>query len=241
MKQPMYSALGGVFEYLNSDCGYEQWSQYLIERLKRLGAGAEGLDIGCGNGYFTRALWRAGYRVKGIDISPRMLSQAVILARAEGVGAEFLEGDITKLKLSGKVGFAVAVNDCINYVPHDKLFACFKRVAACLVKGGAFIFDVSTPYKLENILGDNVFFDDDEKVSYIWSNRFCGDRVEMDITVFIRGEDGRYAREDESQTQYAHSEEDIAAALEKAGFSFETEGHLGGDKLERINFLCKKL
>ena len=45
-----YSALGRWFEYLNDDCGYEQWSQYLIDTLKNLGAGVQGVDIGCGKG-----------------------------------------------------------------------------------------------------------------------------------------------------------------------------------------------
>ena len=45
-----YSALGGKFEYLNSDCDYEKWSQYLINTLQGLGAGPRGIDIGCGNG-----------------------------------------------------------------------------------------------------------------------------------------------------------------------------------------------
>lgn len=33
----IYSALGGVFEYFNDDCGYDKWSQYLIERINSLG------------------------------------------------------------------------------------------------------------------------------------------------------------------------------------------------------------
>ena len=49
-----YAAIGERFEYLNSDCGYEQWSQYLIETLDSLGAGARGLDIGWGNGRGSR-------------------------------------------------------------------------------------------------------------------------------------------------------------------------------------------
>lgn len=68
-----YSALGRWFEYLNDDCGYEQWSQYLIDTLKKENAGKNGVDIGCGNGYFTRALIKAGYNVFGVDISPEML------------------------------------------------------------------------------------------------------------------------------------------------------------------------
>ena len=44
-----YSALGSAFEYFNDDCGYEQWSQYLIEKLRSLNAGSSGIYIGCGN------------------------------------------------------------------------------------------------------------------------------------------------------------------------------------------------
>ena len=72
----------------------------LINKLKSLGAGAHGVDIGCGNGYFTRALARAGYSVSGIDISPEMLNKAKALSLKEGICAEFLLGDITKLKLN---------------------------------------------------------------------------------------------------------------------------------------------
>ena len=83
-----YSALGRWFEYLNDDCGYEKWSQYLIETLKTCGAGNRGVDIGCGNGYFTRALIKAGYSVAGVDISPEMLTRAQELSLKEAVRAE---------------------------------------------------------------------------------------------------------------------------------------------------------
>ena len=84
-----YSALGRWFEYFNDDCGYEQWSQYLINKLKPFGAGSRGIDIGCGNGYFTRALTKAGYSMLGIDVSPEMLTRAQELSLKEGAKAEF--------------------------------------------------------------------------------------------------------------------------------------------------------
>lgn len=84
-----YAALGGKFEYLNSDCGYDKWSQYLIKTLEELGAGACGADIGCGNGYFTRALYKAGKEVCGVDISPEMLQKARELARARVCAPNF--------------------------------------------------------------------------------------------------------------------------------------------------------
>ncbi|MGN0817958.1 MAG: class I SAM-dependent methyltransferase [Candidatus Coproplasma sp.] len=237
-----YSALGSWFEYLNRDCGYEQWSQYLIDRLKALGVGLNGVDIGCGNGYFTRALYKAGYNVFGVDISPQMLSVARQKAAKEGVRSEFLLGDITKLKLNGKVDFAIAVNDCINYVPPEKLKSAFARVYSALNRGGAFLFDISSEYKLRNILGENVFCEDGEDISYIWFNTQTERGVVMELTFFIRGNDGRYERVEERHEQFAHSEEDIISALKAAGFaSVSTEGYLGGDKRERINFTAVKV
>ena len=236
-----YSALGGAFEYLNKDCGYEKWSQYLIEKLQKNGAGFRGADIGCGNGYFTRALSKAGYSVVGIDVSAEMLSAAVNFARKEGITAEFLSGDITKLNLNFKADFITAINDCLNYVPQNKLMSTFKRINKNLKKGGLFIFDISSAAKLRDIVGSNLFAEDTEDLTYLWFNTCKRDRIDMDITVFTRRADGLYERADERQTQYIHEEQDVLNALKEAGFDVGSEGHLGGTKKERINFICKKL
>ena len=235
-----YSALGRWFEYLNEDCGYEQWSQYLIKLLKDAEAGADGLDIGCGNGYFTRALTRAGYSVTGIDLSPQMLDTAQALALKEGIKAEFLLGDITKLKVNAKKDFCIAINDCINYIPKTKLKAAFSRVYSCLKKGGAFIFDVSSSDKLKNKIGNNLFAEDREDVSYIWFNKLEKDSVIMDLTFFERQKDGNYKRFDEQHIQYIYEEDEILHALYEAGFTAKSEGHLGKDKGDRINFICTR-
>ena len=236
-----YSALGRWFEYLNDDCGYEQWSQYLINTLKNAGAGANGADIGCGNGYFTRALTKAGYNMLGVDISPEMLNRAQELSFKEGVRSEFLLGDITKLKLNAKVDFAVAVNDCLNYVPQSKLKTAFSRVHSCLKKGGVFIFDISSAKKLKTVLGNNLFAEDREDITYLWFNTLSEGSVTMDLTIFERSEDGSYTRFDEQHVQYIHEENDIISALKEAGFEVKTEGHLGKEKRERINFICTRL
>ena len=236
-----YTALGGWFEYLNADCDYLKWSQYLLNRLKKAGDYTTGLDIGCGNGYFTRAFNKAGYSVSGIDISNSMLSQAKQLAAKEGVRCEFLLGDITKLKVCAKVDFCTAGNDCINYVPKQKLKSAFARVYAATNSNGAFFFDISSQNKIRNILGNNLFGEDRENISYLWFNRQTDDGVEMELTFFVRRENGLYERFDETHLQYAYTEEEITQALYGAGFArVEAEGHLGGDKSQRIQFAAFK-
>ena len=235
-----YSALGRWFEYLNKDCGYEQWSQYLIKLLKDAASGTDGLDIGCGNGYFTRALTRAGYCVTGIDISPQMLDTAQRIALKEGIKAEFLLGDITKLKVTAKKDFCLEINDCINYIPKNKLKSALSRVYSCLKKGGIFIFDISSSEKLKNTIGNNLFAEDGDDISYIWFNTLSSDSVTMDLTFFERQADGVYKRFDERHIQYIYEESEIISALEEAGFTVKVEGHLGKDKRERINFICTR-
>ena len=235
-----YSALGRWFEYLNRDCGYEQWSQYLIKLLKSRNAGESGLDIGCGNGYFTRALIRAGYSVTGIDISSEMLDTAQAVALKEGIKAEFLLGDITKLKVNAKKDFCIAINDCINYIPKDKLKTAFSHVKNCLKKGGVFIFDISSSKKLKETVGNNLFAEDNEDISYIWFNSLENDSVTMDLTIFERQKDGRYARFDERHIQYIYEEDEILTCLNEVGFTVKSEGHLGKDKGESINFICTR-
>ncbi len=236
-----YSALGSWFEYLNDDCDYNLWSQYLVNKLKALNVGAYGCDVGCGNGYFTRALYRAGYCMKGVDISPQMLTVAKQKSVQEGMPIEFLLGDIAKLNLRPKVDFIVAVNDCVNYVSQDKLISCFKKLYSSLNSGGILLFDISSSNKIKNVLANNVFCEDREDISYMWFNTQGENCVHMDLTFFIREKDGKYIKAEESHTQYAHEEEDVLLALKEAGFKeVNSEGDLGKEKTFRINFIAKK-
>lgn len=239
--QKQYSALGSWFEYLNRDCGYLQWSQYLIKELKELGAGLKGADVGCGNGYFTRAMNKAGYDVFGVDVSAEALSVAKSKAAEEGVRCEFFLGDITKLKLGAKVDFVTAVNDVINYVPKDRAKNAFARVYSALKAGGKFLFDISSEYKIRHILGDNLFADDGDDITYLWFNRQTDSGVIMDLTFFVKGEDGKFTRFDERHEQFAYSEKEITELLTEAGFkNAVSKGHLGKDKTERIFFTAEK-
>ncbi len=237
-----YSALGAWFEYLNADCDYSTWSQYLLNKLKNAGNFSTGLDVGCGNGYFTRALNRAGYTVAGVDVSAQMLTVAREKAAKEGIKCEFLLGDITKLKVCGKVDFCTAVNDCINYVPPEKLQKAFSKVYSALKSGGVFLFDISSENKIKNVLSDNLFGVVNDDISYLWFNGQFDGGVKMDLTFFVRQNGDLYKRYDETHIQYAYSEETIISSLKSVGFArVEAEGLFGSpDKSERIHFTAYK-
>ncbi|RKN37777.1 class I SAM-dependent methyltransferase [Streptomyces hoynatensis] len=56
-------------------------------------AAADVLDVGCGTGSLSLLLGRAGHRVLGVDLSPRMVEAARAKAARAAVAASFLVGD----------------------------------------------------------------------------------------------------------------------------------------------------
>ena len=238
-----YDHLSEWFEYLNDDCDYPAWSQYFCNGLRALGAGQAGLELGCGSGAFCRALTRAGYVMTGVDLSQPMLSKAERLTRGEGLFVRYLCADAARLPMREQFDFILAPNDCYNYLMPQKLPAAFKSAAAHLKKGGVFWLDVSSAYKLRTKIANNMFADDRDAVTYLNFSRLYGDRVEMDVTLFVRRADGAFDRFDERHVQYIHEEEALVACLAAAGLEvLRTEGHLGEakEKSDRLNVICRK-
>lgn len=237
-----YEYLADWFEILNDDCDYPKWSQYFIDGLARLHAGTRGMEMGCGSGAFSRALARAGYSITGVDISAPMLTKAAALARAEGLSIPFLLSDAVQFRAGERFAFIISPNDCYNYIPARSLKTAFRRAAENLIRGGIFWFDLSSPYKLRTKVANNMLADDRDEVTYLSFNKLFDDRVETDVTLFVRADDGKYTRYDERHTQYIHEEEYVLNALSEYFEIISVEGHLGAEKenADRLNFICRK-
>lgn len=241
-RKTAYSTLAEWFEYLNDDCDYEQWSQYLIKTLSAYPLDT-GLDVGCGGGYFTRALERQGYQMTGMDVSAEMLDKAQRTAFSEGVRSEYILGDVSKGKIARKYSFVTAINDCFNYVEKGRLKTALKNVYAALKKGGIFLFDVSSEKKFREKFMDAVNVDDRDDVTYFSFARLDGEIATLDVTLYVKGKDRKYERFDERHVQYVYTEAELSAALEEIGFTvLRVEGHLGENKSisDRLVFLAQK-
>ncbi len=241
-RKAAYANLAKWFEYLNDDCGYENWSQYLILKLRRFPL-RSGLDVGCGGGWFTRAFQKSGYTTTGLDKSAEMLNFAQETALKQGVRGEYLLGDITAFRSPKKFDFVTAINDCVNYIPKQKLNAAFKNVYNALRKGGVFLFDISSERKFLEKIANTVSVDDRDDVTYMSFNKAEEDGASLDVTLFVKRDDGAYERLDETHRQYRYSKTEILAALEQNGFTvLECEGFLGEDEgtSDRLCFLAQK-
>ena len=92
--------------------------------------------------------------------------------------------------------------------------------------GGRFFFDVNTPYKHREVLGNHTFVYDLEQVYCVWQNRFhpASCRVDLDLDFFER-EGKLYRRSREHFSEWAYPQETLVSP---AG-----EGGLWGDPVLR--------
>ncbi|HLW23012.1 MAG TPA: class I SAM-dependent methyltransferase [Steroidobacteraceae bacterium] len=102
-------------------------------RLTRLDPGARVIDLGCGSGIFTYLLSRRGYRVSGLDISPKLLE----LARAKYPGLQFDEGDVEALPYEDASVDGVLLSGIVHHLPDVK--PCATEVMRVLKPKGRFV------------------------------------------------------------------------------------------------------
>lgn len=238
-----YSVLSRYYENLAAEDGYEEWGRRVLKLAEKYAKGKKCADLACGSGYFTRVLKKAGFDVFGCDISQEMLTEAEKKSADEKLYIEYRKQDISVFKSFEKLDFATVINDGFNYLDSEKLKRALKAISKNLKPGGALIFDVSSEYKIKNILSNNVFAEDLEDLTLLWFNELAGNKLTMSLTFFIK--DGEnYVRKDETHVQYAHSVEFIKNALKDAGLIpveifGATEGCVS-ETDERINFVAIK-
>ena len=243
-KIQLFASIAEFYDYsMRNNCNYIGWANFLIEKIKKYAPNAHSaLDVACGSGYFTRVLKKEGYQVSGCDISPEMLTSAQKITASEGLFIPYFLCDMTVLKTPTKVDFITAINDGINCLPSDKLEKAFCSMAKALKPGGILHFDVSSPYKLKNVIANNTFCEDDDDYSYIWFNKLYDNKVVMEMSVFLREKD-KYIKRESILTEYIHTKERLVEALENSGFSIL---EINGDMAEyredsrRINVTAKK-
>ncbi len=102
----------------------------------RLRPGAVVLDLGCGGGWASVMLARAGHRVIAVDASPAMLAETRARAAAAGVGGRVrtLRAPAEALPPLGRLG-GVWASFVLQHLPRRQLPAVLARLARLLVPG----------------------------------------------------------------------------------------------------------
>ena len=127
--------------------------------------------------------------------------------------------DLLKLDLYGTIRGAVSTFDTFNHIPD--LDTAIANAGFFMEKGGVFLFDMNTPYKHRNVLGDNEFTFEEEDAACVWRNHYDAANRRVEITVDIDyHETGEHFHE--QFYEYTYDLDTIRTALEKHGFALES-------------------
>lgn len=218
----MYQDFAEIYDRLMADVDYEAWTEYYV-RLLSVGGVQTGkiCECACGTGSMTVPFYEHGFHVTGVDLSREMLWQAAQKARKQGIAIPFVQQDMRQLNLHRPMDAVLATCDGVNYLLQDEdAFKFFNAAYKALRPGGVLAFDVSTPYKLKEVLCEGILAEDREDVTYMWQNRWHerSQTVEMDLCFFVKEADDRYRRVEEHQKQRAYSQQTLKMLLQQAGF-----------------------
>ncbi len=244
-----YESFAQVYDLLMDDFDYDAWCEHYLKLIARKGVVLRSLcDCACGTGSLAIRFAQTVNVVTGLDLSLEMLEIAAAKARRAGKRINFVQQDMRRLALHRPVDALVCGCDGVNYLTDpDAVQSFFAAAFQGLVPGGALAFDISTPYKLLEQIGDNFFAEEREDVAYIWQNfseRDCA-KVTMDISFFVRQQADVYRRFGETHVQRAHTPEEITTWLQSAGFvdvdAFgEWRMDAPKDKDSRIHFVATR-
>lgn len=217
-----YTGFAEVYDEFMEDVPYEKWRDLVVAELKKEGI-ADGLvlDLGCGTGTFTRMLAEAGYDMIGVDGSQEMLMEA--REKTADRGILYLCQDMREFELYGTVRAIVSTCDTMNYLLTPEDFIRTLRLANnYLDPGGVFIFDLNTLYKFREVMGNTTIAESGEDASFIWDNYFDEEtgRNEYDLTLFIRQENGLFARVSEVHEEQGYAPEQILEFIARSGMEY---------------------
>ncbi len=241
-----YTDFAGVYDEFMEDVPYDTWLELVLLQLRNEGI-TDGLilDLGCGTGTFTRMLAEAGYDMIGVDGSEEMLSVA---REHPDDGILYLCQDMRSFELYGTVRAVVSTCDTMNYLltPED-FVQTLRLVNNYLDPGGIFIFDVNTLYRFREVMGNTTIAENQDHASFIWENYFDEDtgRNEYDLTLFIRQENGLFARTLEVHEEQGYTYERICAMIRESGMEYVTsfdaaDGGAVRENSEKIFFVARE-
>lgn len=225
-----YGNFAYIYDQLMDDVDYNLWVDYIEKIIEKENVDVKNiLELACGTGNLTLPLAKKEYDIAGIDISEEMLEVAREKSIKKNIPLVLLQQDVSKLDFD-LYGLDCVLCGCdgFNYIIDEKgLQNTFNKTHELLKENGIFIFDVSSYYKIKNILGNNVFAENREKIAYMWKNYFDEETslIEMELSFFVSISDefdddseNVFERYNEKHYQRAYKNEEILSMLKSSGF-----------------------
>lgn len=221
-----YDIFSGYYDDLTLNISYSDRADYFNKLIEKHG-GVKGilLDLACGTGSLSEEMSKIGYDVIGVDYSYEMLSVAMDKKIESGRNIQYICQDMTELDLYGSVDVTICALDSMNHLNSiESIVNTVKRVKLFTNPHGLFIFDVNTPYKHKEILGNNTFVYETDLVFCVWQNSFLEDkdnRVDISLDFFKDTGHNLFSRKSEDFSEIAPEISVWKKILINAGFIIE--------------------
>ena len=192
------------------------------------------IDIGCGQGYFLENLKVNKKKYFGIDLSVEQIK----VCQEKNLNAQAI--DLKDVK--EKFDCATAIFDVLNYIQKNELKRFLEQTYQILNQNAYFIFDVNSYFGFDEVAQGTITIDVEDKFIAIDAN-FENNKLQTDITLFEKQENGLFSKEQDSIIQEYHSKEFLSKILEEIGFKqIEIkEFNLHTDEIaDKLIFICKK-
>lgn len=241
-----YGGFAQVYDEFMDNVDYHQWCNFAIKLLNKYGVyNGPLVEIGCGTGNGTILFSKAGYEMTGIDISQEMLEIAESKKESEDI--LYVLQDVTEMELPYTVPAMVSIGDSMNYITdYGDFTMVLKRVNQFLDENGIFVFDLKTRKYFSDI-GETTIAEDREDCSFIWENYFDEETNinEYYLSVFVRGNDGRYDKYEEEHFQRGYTLDEVKKAVEMSGLKLEKiyeafSDNEGNEENERVYVVVRK-
>lgn len=160
-----FSTEGNLEEYSKAAINIELWASEKRIFPKYIKKEDKILDIGCGTGRTTFAMYKLGYHnITGLDLSHAMINTAININTSKDYYIDFIVGDATALMYSDNTFDSIifAYNGIMQIPLMENRMKAFKEIYRVLKKGGYFIF---TTHDME-VDPSGIYFWREEKIRW---------------------------------------------------------------------------
>lgn len=239
-----FAAVTPYYDELMKQVPYRMWTGYYLLLLshqdihpKRI------LDVCCGTGTMCEMLTQEGFDVSGFDLAPGMIEEARRKAAKKKLKIRYEVQDAAEVDMKAEYDAAFSFFDSLNNIlSPQRLQMAFQRIAAHLVPGGSFVFDLNTAYAFEEELFDQKDLRSNKKLRYDWNGHWDPETRMITVNMKFWYVDREFT---ETHVQRAYETDEILEMLEKAGFRHTRVFHSytlnpPRPNSDRLHFTCIK-
>lgn len=133
--------------FVETGADYHRWELHGPALLRAVGNvhGLKVLDVGCGQGWFSRQLARSGAHVVGIDWSSKMIRWAKDHEEQRPLGINYLRCDASRMESRFAPRSFDLATSCMALMDMPRIDKVLGSVSHVLRPGGRFVFSISHP------------------------------------------------------------------------------------------------